>query len=217
MDFSVARHNMVENQVRTNRVTDARVLDALEAVPREAFVPEVFKSVAYLDGDIDVGGGRRMLEPMVFARLLQNAAIQPHEVVLDIACGTGYSAAVLSKLASTVVALESDKALAARATALLAEQGDDNVAVVEGPLSAGDKAHGPYDVIIIEGSVAEVPDALAAQLADRGRLLAITKKSGSVGVASLTLRVGDTFSTRQLFDASGTMLSDFARKPGFVF
>ncbi len=217
MDFSVARHNMVENQIRTNKVTDSRVLDALDAVPREAFVPEVFKSIAYLDGDIDVGGGRRLLEPMVFARLLQIAAIQSHEVVLDIACGTGYSAAVLSKLASTVVALESDKALAARASALLAEQGADNVAVVEGALAEGDKAHGPYDVIMVEGAVAEIPDALAAQLSDRGRLLAVTKKPGAVGSATITLRVGNTFSTRPLFEAAAAVLPGFARKAGFVF
>jgi protein-L-isoaspartate(D-aspartate) O-methyltransferase len=216
MDFSVARHNMVENQIRTNKVTDARLLDALDTVPREAFVPEVFKSVAYLDGDIDVGG-RRLLEPMVFARMLQTAAIQPHEVVLDIACGTGYSSAVLSRLASTVVALESDKALVGRASALLAEQGADNVAVVEGPLAEGDKAHGPYDVIIVEGALAEVPDALAAQLADRGRLLAVTKKPGAVGAATITLRVGDSYSTRSLFEAAATVLPGFARKPGFVF
>jgi protein-L-isoaspartate(D-aspartate) O-methyltransferase len=217
MDFSVARHNMVENQVRTNKVTDGRVLDALDTVPREAFVPDVFKSIAYLDGDIDVGGGRRMLEPMVFARLLQAAAIQSHEVVLDIACGTGYSAAVLSKLASTVVALESDKALAAKASTLLAEQGADNVAVVEGVLAEGHKAHGPYDVIIVEGAVSEIPDALTAQLADRGRLLAITKKPGAVGSATLTLRIGDTISTRLLFEAAATVLPGFVRKAGFVF
>ena len=217
MDFAVARHNMVENQVRPNKVTDGRVLDALEAVPREAFVPDVFKSIAYLDGDIDVGGGRRLLEPMVFARMLQTAAIQAHEVVLDIACGTGYSSAVLSKLASTVVALESDKALVARATALLAEQGADNVAVVEGALAAGDKAHGPYDVIIVEGAVAELPESLTSQLADGGRLLAVTKKPGAVGAATLTLRIGNSLSTRPLFEAAAAPLPGFARKAGFVF
>jgi protein-L-isoaspartate(D-aspartate) O-methyltransferase len=217
MDFSVARHNMVESQVRPNRVTDARLIDALDAVPREAFVPDMFKNVAYLDGEIEIGSGRRLLGPMVFARLVQEARIQPNEVVLDVGCATGYSAAVLARLATTVVALESDKGLAARAAALLAEQGVDNVAVVEGPLPEGDKAHGPYDVIVVEGAMAISAEALLGQLADRGRLLAITKRAGAVAAATLTLRVGSSFSTRTLFEASAAVLPGFAPRPGFVF
>jgi protein-L-isoaspartate(D-aspartate) O-methyltransferase len=217
MDFSVARHNMVECQVRPNRVTDARLLDALDTIPREAFVPDVFKAVAYLDGEVEIGGGRRLLEPMVFARLVQEAHIQASEVVLDVGCGTGYSAAVLARLASTVVALESDKDLATRAAALLAEQGVDNVAVVEGPLPEGDKAHGPYDVIVVEGTTAIHPEALLAQLADGGRLLAISKRPGAVAAATLTLRVGTSFSTRVLFESAGALLPGFEKRPGFVF
>lgn len=217
MDFSLARHNMVENQIRTNRVTDGRVLDAIEAVPREAYVPAAFRSVAYLDDDIDLGGGRSLLEPMVFARLLQAAAIQPSEVVLDVGCGTGYSAAVLARLATTVVAIESDRALAARAAALLAEQGVDNVALVEGPLAEGDKPHGPYDVIVLEGAVTQVPERLLFQLADGGRLVTVTQRAGGLGEATLTLRVGDTFSTRSLSDAAAKLLPGFERRPGFVF
>ena len=211
MDFSLARHNMVENQIRTNRVTDARVLEALEQVPRELFVPESLRGIAYVDEDIDLGGGRRMLEPMVFARMLQSAEIRPSEVVLDIGCGTGYSAAVLARLATTVVALESERSLAQRAASLLAELGADNVALVEGPLTEGDKAHGPYDVIMIEGAVSQVPDSLRGQLADRGRLLAVSKPPGKIGQATLTLRVGDSLSVRPLFEAKGSLL------PGFVF
>ena len=217
MDFSLARHNMVENQIRTNKVTDGRVLDAIESVPREAYVPAAFRSVAYLDDDIDLGGGRSLLEPMVFARLLQAAAIQPNEVVLDVGCGTGYSAAVLARLATTVVAVESDRALAARASTLLAEQGADNVALVEGALEQGDKQHGPYDVIVIDGAVAQVPEALLAQLADGGRLVTITQRGAGLGEATLTLRVGDSYSTRALFDAAAKILPGFARRPGFVF
>jgi len=217
MDFSLARRNMVDSQVRTNRVTDARLLDALEAVPREAFVPDAFKSVAYRDGEVDIGAGRRLLDPMVFARMAQEARIQPTEVVLDVGCATGYSAAVLARLATTVVALECDKGLAARATALLAELGVDNVAMVEGPLPEGEKAHGPYDVIMVEGAVAEAPEALLAQLSDGGRLLAIIKRSGAVGAATVTLRVGGSFSTRTLFEVAAPILPGFARRPGFVF
>jgi len=217
MDFSVARHNMVENQIRTNRVTDVRLLAALDRVPREAFVPEAFKSVAYRDDNVEIGSGRRLLEAMVFARMVQEARIQPNEVVLDVGCGTGYSAAILASLASTVVALESDKALAARAQALLAELGVDNAAVVEGPLPEGDKPHGPYDVIMVEGAVAESPETLLAQLADRGRLLAISRRPGALGEAALTLRVGSSFSTRTLFEASAPILPGFARRARFVF
>lgn len=217
MDFASARNNMVENQIRTNRVTDTRVIDALASVPREAFVPEAAKGIAYFDGDIDLGGGRRLLEPQVLARLLQAAAIQPSEVVLDVGCATGYSAAVIAKLASTVVALESDKGLAGRATALLAEQGVDNVAVVEGSLAEGDRVHGPYDAIIVEGGIAELPAALTAQLADRGRLVAVFMGPGEVPHATLTLRVGETLTTRTLFEAPARPLPGFAKRPGFVF
>ena len=217
MDFAVARHNMVENQVRTNKVTDNRVLDALESVPREKFVPEGLRNIAYVDGDIDIGAGRRLLEPMVFARLLQTAEIQPSEVVLDVGCGTGYSAAVLARLASTVVALESDRGLAGRAQALLAELGVDTVALIEGPLAAGDQAHGPYDVIILEGAVAQVPAALTAQLAEGGRLLAVIAKPGAVAQASLLLKTSTAVSTVPLFEAAAALLPGFSVRPGFVF
>ena len=217
MDFSAARRNMVESQVRPNQVTDDRVIAALEEVPREAFVPEAFKGIAYIDEDIGIGNGRTILAPMVFARLLQAAQLDPAEIVLDVGCGTGYSAAVLARLASTVIALESDRALMQRAQTLLADQGADNVALVEGPLAEGDKAHGPYNAIIVEGAVARLPDALLAQLADLGRLVAVTARPGEVSRATLTLRVGDSFTTRPLFDASATMLPGFAVRPGFVF
>ena len=217
MDFSIARHNMVENQIRTNKVTDRRVLDALEEVPRERFVPDALKGIAYLDGDIELGAGRRLLEPMVFARLLQSAEIQPNEVVLDVGCGTGYSAAVLARLASTVVALESDRGLVQRASALLTELKVDTVAVIEGALAGGDKAHGPYDVIVIEGAVARLPDALVAQLAEGGRLVSVIARPGSVAQASLTLKVGSAVSTLPLFEAAASLLPGFAERAGFVF
>jgi protein-L-isoaspartate(D-aspartate) O-methyltransferase len=217
MDFSVARHNMVENQIRPNKVTDVRLLDALDAVPRERFVPDALKGIAYLDGDIELGSGRRLLEPMVFARMLQSAEIQPTEIVLDVGCGTGYSSAVLARMASTVVALESDRALLHRATALLAELGVDTVALIEGALAAGDKAHGPYDVIVIEGAVARIPEALSAQLAEGGRLLAVIARPGAVPQATLSLKVGNSVSTLPLFEAAASLLPGFAEHPGFVF
>jgi protein-L-isoaspartate(D-aspartate) O-methyltransferase len=217
MDFSVARHNMVENQIRTNKVTDSRILDAIETVPRERFVPDALKGIAYLDGDIELGAGRRLLEPMVFARMLQAAEIQPNEVVLDVGCGTGYSAAVLAHLASTVVALESDRALMHRASALLGELGVDTVALIEGALAMGDQAHGPYDAIIVEGAVGRIPDALTAQLAEGGRLVAVISRPGAVSQACLSLKVGNSISTLPLFEASAALLPGFAEHRGFVF
>lgn len=217
MNYAAARHNMVEGQIRTNRVTNPSVIDALEKVPREAFVPKQLRGIAYLDDDIDLGGGRYMMEPVVFARLLQAADIQPHEVVLDVGCASGYTAAVLARLASTVVALESDPELAGRASAVLAEQSVDNVAVVTGRLTDGDAAHGPYDVIIVEGAVAEIPAQLIRQLAEGGRLFAVVAGESGVGRATLMARIGGAVSSRILFDAAARVLPGFEAAPAFVF
>jgi protein-L-isoaspartate(D-aspartate) O-methyltransferase len=208
---------MVENQIRTNRITDIMVIDALDSVPREVFVPKQLRGVAYLDEDIDLGGGRYLMEPLVFAGLLQAAAIQKDDVVLDIGCGTGYSAAVLARLASTVVAIESDDEWVVRAGALLAGQAVDNVAVISGSLAQGDATHGPYHVIIIEGAVPQVPKVLLDQLADGGRLIAVVTEKSGLGCATLTTRIGSGFSSRVVFDASIQSLPEFQSKPGFVF
>lgn len=217
MNFATARKNMVENQIRTNRVTDSRLIDALDMVPRERFVPETLRGVAYFDGEVELGSGRKLMGVLVFARLLQAAEIKPSEIVLDVGCGTGYSASVLARLASTVVALESDAALAARAGALLSELGGDNVAMVSGPLAAGDAAHGPYDVIVLEGEVSHVPDALKKQLAPGGRLVAVIQAGESIGRATLIRNVAGTLSSLTLFDAKVATLPGFEKQPGFVF
>lgn len=217
MNYAAARHNMVESQIRTNRVTSSPVIDAMDAVPREVFVPKQLRGVAYVDADIELASGRHLMEPAVFARLVQASGVKPGDVVLDVGCATGYSAAVLARLASTVVALESDTELAGRASALLAELSVDNVAVVTGSLVAGDAAHGPYHVIIIEGSVAQIPDGLLRQLADGGRLIAVVASESGVGRATEVVRVGDVFSSRVVFDAMVRPLPGFQREPGFVF
>lgn len=217
MNYAAARHNMVENQIRTNRVTDPTLLRALEDTPREVFVPKQLRGVAYVDDDLDLGNGRSLMEPLTFARLLQSAAIAETEVVLDVGCASGYSAAVLSRLASTVVAVESDADLAEQAKARLAELSVDNVALVTGPLKAGDAAHGPYDVILVEGAVAEIPATLTAQLADGGRLLAVISGESGLGRATLVARVGDNLSSRVLFDATVASLPSFQAQGGFSF
>ena len=217
MNYGAARHNMVENQVRTNRVTNPLVIQALEEVTREVFVPKQLRGVAYVDEDIDLGGGRSLMVPVPFARLLQLADISADEVVLDVGCATGYSAAVLSRLASTVVALESDAELSGRASALLAELGVDNVAVVTGALAAGDSSHGPYNVIVMEGAVSHIPAGLTQQLADGGRLVAVVGGESGIGRATLVVRTGETLSSRVAFDASVGALPGFELEPGFVF
>ena len=137
VDYAAARMNMVDSQIRTNKVTNAELIAAFESVPREAFVPERLAGVAYVDEDIALSNGRYLMEPMVLARLLQEARPGPADVVLDVGCGTGYATAILAKLAATVVALESDHDLAVKATKLLGDLGIDNAIVVEGPLPAG--------------------------------------------------------------------------------
>lgn len=219
MDYAAARHNMVENQIRTNRVRDPLVLDAMNAVPRELFVPKQMRGIAYIDEDVDLGNGRYLMEPLVLARLLQLAETRPEDVALVVGCGTGYSAGVLARLVSTVVALESDGDLATRASGLLAELGADNVAVVTGPLSDGYPTQAPYDLIVIDGGVQEIPNALCNQLADNGRLVTVVMdgQPGSMGRGTLVSRLGGGFSRRVGFDAASPILPGFTKAPGFIF
>ena len=217
VDFAAARLNMVESQLRTNKVTNGAVLDAFERTPRELFVPESRQGIAYVDEDIEIGSGRHLMEPMVLARLLQAAQPGPSDVVLDIACGTGYATALLAGMAATVVALESDEDLAASATDTLAVLEADNAVVVKGRLNEGYPAQAPYNVILIGGGVAEVPEVISRQLAEGGRLVAVIKDSGSIGRATLLECHGDVVSGRVLFDAAVPSLPEFEPAPRFVF
>lgn len=217
-DLALARRKMVDSQIRTNKVTDPRVIEAFETVPREAFLAPEMQAVCYIDEDVPIGEGRYLIEPMVFARMLQALAVGPGDVALDIGCGTGYSSAVLARLAATVVALEQDPALAARANENLTALSVDNAVVVEAPLEQGYAAQAPFDVIFIGGAVSEVPDAIARQLSDGGRLSAVVRDgAGGPGKAVLGVCRAGRVSFRPLFDASIPMLPGFARKPGFVF
>jgi protein-L-isoaspartate(D-aspartate) O-methyltransferase len=217
MDYTAARLNMVESQVRPNRVTDTRIVMAMLDLPRENFVPKPLRGVAYVDEDVHIGDGRYLMEPMVLARLVQAADITLKDVVLEIGTGTGYGAAVLSRLASTVVALESDAVLAGRAARTLADLGADNVAIVEGELNQGYPRQAPYNVIVMGGGVEHIPAAITDQLAEGGRLVAVVVPPGQAGRAVLATRIAGTVSTRAIFDASSPILPGFTAEPGFVF
>lgn len=217
IDFTVARLNMVESQVRPNGITDRRIIAAIEAVPREHFVPESRRDVAYMDEDVplDAHGRRALIEVMAFARMLQHAAIKPSDKVLLVGAGTGYGAAVVGQIGAEVVALESDTQLVHHARRNLA--GHANVKVVEGVLSAGAPAEQPFDVILLEGRAEEVPLALLDQLADGGRLVGVVGET-EIAQACVYSRSGGAVAVRQVFDASVAELPGLKKKrPAFVF
>jgi protein-L-isoaspartate(D-aspartate) O-methyltransferase len=216
MDFAAARRKMVASQVRTNRVTDPLVSSAMEAVPREFFVPAERRSVAYLDEDQPLGNGRHIMEPMALGRLLQLADVEPGDKALVVAAGTGYSAAVLARMAESVVVLENDTSFADKASKIMTELVIPNVTVVRGDLAAGVPAKAPFDVILIDGAVNEIPMALKQQLRDGGRLVAVVR-SGPVGRATLVTRIGDAWGSRTDFDLIMAYLPEFAPQPKFVF
>ncbi len=216
MDTSALRTHMIDGQMRVNNVNDERILEAVQAIPREKFVPKARRGFAYIDEDIEIAPGRFLLEPMVFARMVNAAAVQPGDLILDIGCGTGYSAAVLAQLADAVVALESDSTLASKAEETLAALDVINVAVVESNMAEGVAKQGPYDVIFINGSVEMVPDALIEQLSDGGRLVCVKLVRG-VGRIHQIERDGDMTVAKNLFDANVAPLPGFQAEKGFVF
>jgi len=219
-DFASARTKMVDSQLRTQDVTDYAVLDAMGDVPRERFVPAARRALAYIDQDILLSGSgetaRYLMEPASFARLAQLAAIQPTDIVLDVGCGSGYSTAVLARLAGSVVALESDPALAAQATETLSDIGVDNAAVVSGPLAEGHAGEGPYDVIVLEGSVEEVPEGLLQQLKEGGRLVGVVGTTRAT-TAVIYTRTDKEFGLRKAFNLYVPRIPGFERPKAFVF
>lgn len=220
-DFAAQRLKMVDGQVRTTDVTDQAILAAMLDVPREEFVGARLRNLAYIDEDILVGGeaggaGRYLMEASPFARLVQLAAVKPSDVVLDVGCATGYSSAVLSRLASSVIAVESDATLADSASATLSKLGCDNVVVVQGALKDGYASEAPYDVIFVGGAVDAVPDKLLQQLKDGGRLVAV-EGHGNAGVARLFLKTTGAVSKRRAFNAAIKPLPGFEREHAFEF
>jgi protein-L-isoaspartate(D-aspartate) O-methyltransferase len=221
-DFHEQRLKMVDSQLRTTDVTSIPVQDAMLKVPREAFVPARRRELAYIDEDILVSGNetsgnaRYLMAPSPFGKLLQLTEIRKGDFVLDIGCATGYSAAVLSEIAGSVVALESDPALVEIATATLSSLGCDTVAVVHGPLEEGYASEAPYDVILLNGSVDRIPQALFDQLRDGGRLAAV-EGQGLSGVARLYVKEDGIVAPRRGFNAAVNPLPGFREEPAFEF
>ena len=215
-DFAAAREAMVDSQVRTSDVTRYAIIEAMSWCPRELFVPRARRDVAYAEAEIPLAPGRALMTPRAFAKMLEAAEIGASDLVLDLAPGTGYSTAVISRLAAAIVAIEPDKDLARQANEALESLEVVNAVVSQGDPTAGDPAHGPYDVIFINGAVEQVPDALTGQLKDGGRLVAIFLDRG-VGQCRTVLRAGDTLAQRIAFDINGPPVPGFERKRVFAF
>jgi len=209
-----ARFNMVEAQIRSANVTDPQILAAMNAVPREKFVPTAAQALAYADVPVAVAPGRYLLDPRSFAKLAQLAQIAPTDRILDVGCGTGYSAAVLARLGAEVVALEQDADLVRVASALL-ENVVGKVELVQGGLIEGVKGQGPFDVIFVNGAIEQAPEILLSQLAEGGRLVAVLKDGQSR--AWLFLKQNGQIGRRPVFDAEVPVLAGFKKAMGFVF
>ena len=216
IDYAAAREAMVDRQVRTADVTRYPIIEAMLAVPREAFVPQAMRPVAYLGGDVALGQGRVLLDPRVFAKLLDALNVGQTDLVLDVGCGLGYSAAVLARMAEAVVALEEDAGMAAAAEALLGAHSVDNAVVRTGPLTDGVPEHGPFDAMIIEGAIQAFPQALADQLKPGGRVAAVVVE-GARGQARLGLSTSEGIVWRRIFDATAPVLPGFAATKAFEF
>jgi protein-L-isoaspartate(D-aspartate) O-methyltransferase len=214
-EFTSRRVMMVDTQVRPSDVTKFPIIDAMLSVPRETYVPRELREAAYVGENLDIGSGRVVLEARTLAKLLDALDIHPNELVLDLGCGLGYSAAVIARLADAVVAVEEDAALAAEAQRLLSDQGVDNAAVVTCPLAQGAPKHGPYDVITLQGGVETVPEALLAQLKEGGRIGAVFME-GPLGTAKIGYKIDGRLNWRAAFNAAAPLLPGFQVTRGFT-
>ncbi len=218
--FSTARQKMVDGQVRPSDVTDVGVIDAMRTVPREAFVPQNQRALAYLDLDLDVSDGgpakRFLIKPVVIAKMVQAADIKDTDDVLVVGCASGYLAALVAKLARQVTATECDPSLVGKARGVLAELGLENVTVKAAAVAAGDSANAPYDVIILNGATEIVPDGLYRQLREGGRLVGVFAMTQPQRAMIVTRSHGD-FGNRTLFDAAIPVLPGLERPLAFVF
>ncbi|UWQ84577.1 protein-L-isoaspartate O-methyltransferase family protein [Leisingera caerulea] len=214
-DFAERRRMMVDTQIRPSDVTKYPIIEAMLAVPREQFVPAAQREAAYADKNVSLGGGRVLLEPRTLAKMLDALDIQSDELVLDVACGLGYSTAVAARVAQMVIGVEEDEDLAEDAQALLSETGADNAIVHTGPLAEGAAEHGPYDVILVQGGAEKLPAPLLAQLKDGGRIAALMM-NGALGEVKIGYKSGTGISWRFDFNAAAPVLPGFAAAQEFA-
>ncbi len=215
-DFSARRVTMVDTQVRPNDVTKFPIIEAMLAIPREDFVPETLREAAYVGENLDLGGGRVVLEPRTLAKMLDALALEPGQSVLDLGCGLGYSTAVVGRMTGRVVGVEEDAAWAAEAQAVLAGHGVTNATVQCGPIAAGAPALAPFDAILVQGAAEVLPEAIAAQLKDGGTIVCLFME-GALGVCRLGRKADGAIAWRNIFNATAPVLPGFARKAEFVF
>ncbi|PLW77669.1 protein-L-isoaspartate O-methyltransferase family protein [Cohaesibacter celericrescens] len=215
-EYKEARQQMVDTQIRTTDVTAYNVLEAFLKVPRELFVPASLRTLSYSDADIKISDSRSMTQPSPLAKLLQLADMNKDDLVLIIGSNTGYSAALASQLANTVVAVENTEALATKAETIISDLGYDNVAVISGDLAEGMPSEGPYDVIFIEGAVEEIPQKLLDQLKDGGHLITVDGAARRAEAIKI-LRTGDHFSRMSAFDTNAPVLPEFRKHVSFDF
>jgi len=215
-DYAARRTVMVDTQVRPSDVTKFPIIDAMLDVPREAFVPRHLREAAYMGENIDLGGGRVILEPRTLAKLLDSLDIRSSELVLDVGSALGYSAAVIARMAEAVVAVEEDADMANEAQSLLSENGADNVIVHHGPLAEGAPEHGPYDVIVVEGGVGDLPQTLIEQVKQGGRIACLFME-GALGAVRIGYKIDGDISWRYAFNAGAPVLPGFERYKVFTF
>lgn len=214
-DFATLRTVMVDTQVRPQDVTKFNIIEAMLSVAREVYLPEAMRNVAYIGENVTLPGGRVVLEPRTQGKMLDALNVEQDELVLDLGCGLGYSAAVLAHLAEAVVAVEEIEGMAEDAQSTLSAQGVDNVAVIEGALAAGSAKHGPYDVISIEGGVQDIPTAVTDQLKEGGRIAAIFM-DGPVGECRIGHKLDGKVNWRMAFNATAPVLPGFTKQAGFI-
>jgi protein-L-isoaspartate(D-aspartate) O-methyltransferase len=216
-DFAIARARMIASQVRPNGITDGRILQAMAILPREMFVPEARRSIAYVDEDIDIGAGRYLMEPMALAKLVQLAEIDADDHVLHVGCGTGYATALIASLCHSVIGIDEDEALVETASANMARLGVANVTIHKAAHASGWSAGQPYDAIMVDGRVPAVPPALLQQLQDGGRLVAVVGDN-AVATATVFSCNNGAISSLPAFEASVAQLPGVVvERPGFVF
>lgn len=215
-DFAARRRQMVDSEIRPSDITDYPIIEAFLTVPREMFVPAARRELAYLGESLTLDGGRALPPPRVLGKMLEALSLEPSDLVLDIGCASGYSTAIIARLAEAVVGVECDESLAAEADALMTEIGADNAAIVAGELSAGAPRHAPFDAIILQGAVEALPETLTDQLAEGGRIAAIFAE-GALHVCRIGRKHDGAVSWRFAFSSGAPVLPGFAQTPGFVF